>query len=338
MSRIAGCGEVGAAVESDAAVTLMTAAVRCCRPTTAVRVSHADIVAANDQHAPESPPGSDSWSKTRKKGRTVTQDEPGVPEGIDTRVASPARVYDYWLGGKDNYAVDRAAGEAYKEAFPGIIRAVRINRAFLGRAIHYLAAEAGVRQFLDIGTGLPTANNTHEVAQRAAPDSRVVYVDNDPVVLLHAETLMTSSPEGACDYIQADVRDLETVLAGAAKTLDYSRPVAVTLLMILQFISDESDPWRIIGTIMAALPTGSYLVITHPTGDVIEHSDAAKRYNSHMGDNQAVLRSAEEIARFFDGLELLDPGLVQLHQWRPGPGADAARFQLPALGAVGRKP
>ena len=267
-------------------------------------------------------------------------DEPVAPAGINTRVPSPARVYDYWLGGKDNFAVDRAAAEAFMEAFPGITAAVRMNRAFLGRAVTYLAAEEGVRQFLDIGTGLPTENNTHEVAQRAAPGSRVVYVDNDPVVLLHATALMTSSPEGACDYIQADLRDPEAIVKGAAKTLDYTRPVAVSLLQILQFIPNESDPWGLVGTVMDAMPSGSYLVISQPTMEVITDTitTAADSYNSHLPDNQTTLRTHAEILRFFDGLELVEPGLVELPRWRPGPGVNPAGDKVPALAGVGRKP
>jgi S-adenosyl methyltransferase len=270
----------------------------------------------------------------------VAQDEPRAPAGINTKVASPARVYDYWLGGKDNFPADRAAGDAMREAFPGIVTGVRMNRAFLGRAVTYLAAEAGIRQFLDIGTGLPTADNTHEVAQRAAPDSRVVYVDNDPVVLMHAEVLMTSSPEGTCDFVQADLRHPEAVLQAAARTLDLARPVAVSLLMILQFIRDEDDPWQMVATIMNALSPGSYLVVSHPTRDVITSTitSAADRYNSHMGDNQATVRTRPEILRFLSGLDLVEPGLVQLHQWHPGPGAEDSAYQMPALAGVGVKP
>ena len=270
----------------------------------------------------------------------VTQDEPGAPAGINTKVPSPARVYDYWLGGKDNFAVDRVAAEAFMEAFPGIVMGVRASRAFLGRAVHHLAAEAGVRQFLDIGTGLPTGNNTHEVAQAAAPESRVVYVDNDPVVLLHATALMTSTPEGSCDYIHADLREPENILKGAAKTLDFALPVAVSLLQILQFIPDEGDPWGLVATIMDALPSGSYLVITQPTSDVITGTitKAIDSYNSHLIETPATLRTTEEIRRFFDGLELIDPGLVQLHRWRPGLGADTSAYEVPALAGVARKP
>jgi O-methyltransferase involved in polyketide biosynthesis len=275
-----------------------------------------------------------------QEGGMVTHDEPQAPAGINTKVPSPARVYDYWLGGKDNFAVDRVAAEAFMEAFPGIVNGVRANRAFLGRAVNYLATEAGVRQFLDIGTGLPTANNTHEVAQRAAPDSRVVYVDNDPVVLLHAAALMTSTPEGKCDYIQADLEEPDKILEGAAKTLDYSLPVAVSLLQILQFIPNENDPWGLVRTIMDALPSGSYLVVTQPTGDVITATitEAIDRYNEHLIESPVHLRTTEEIRRFFDGLELIDPGLVQLHRWRPGVGVDASAYEIPALAGVGRKP
>jgi trans-aconitate methyltransferase len=269
----------------------------------------------------------------------MTPDESSVPEGIDARVASPARVYDYWLGGKDNFPADRAAGEAMRQAFPGIISGVRMNRAFLGRAVTYLVTDAGVRQFLDIGTGLPTANNTHEVAQRAAPESRVVYVDNDPIVLSHARALLASSPEGACDYIEADLREPGTILKAAARTLDMRRPVAVSLLMILQFIPDASDPWRLVATLMDAMAPGSYLAISHPTGDVIPATiaQAADRYNSHMGDNQATLRTQEAISRFFCGLDLVEPGLVQLQRWRPGPGVGNGGHDMPALAGLARK-
>jgi O-methyltransferase involved in polyketide biosynthesis len=269
----------------------------------------------------------------------VSDNEPVAPAGINTKVPSPARVYDYWLGGKDNFAVDREAAEAFIKVFPGIIKGVRMNRAFLGRAVTYLIGE-GVRQFLDIGTGLPTENNTHEVAQRLAPESRVVYVDNDPVVLLHATSLMTSTPEGACDYIQADLREPEKILERAKRTLDFSRPVAVSLLQILQFIPDEADPWRLIGTIMDAMPSGSYLVISQPTLDVMGDTitDAADTYNSRLPDNQTTVRTRAEILRFFDGLEMVEPGLVELQQWRPGPGVEPAGNQVPALAGVGRKP
>src|SRR5712675_1362299 len=167
---------------------------------------------------------------------------PGVPE-IDTTTAHPARVYDYWLGGKDNFAADREAAELALQAYPQLAQAVQANRKFLARAVRYLTGEAGIRQFLDIGTGLPAADNTHEVAQREAPDSRIVYVDNDPIVLRHAQALLTSTPEGACDYLQADLRDPEAIVAEAAQTLDFGRPVALMLLAVLQFALDEQDPY-----------------------------------------------------------------------------------------------
>src|SRR6201986_4046095 len=187
---------------------------------------------------------------------------------FDTGVPHPARVYNAILGGKDNYAADRAAAEATIRAFPGNAMAARANRAFLARAVHYLAAEAGIRQFLDIGTGLPSANNTHEVAQRAAPDARIVYIDNDPIVLSHAQALLTSTPEGACAYVDADIRDTGKILKDAANVVDFSRPVAVCLIMILQFVPDEDDPVSIVRALVAALPSGSYLTVAHPASDV----------------------------------------------------------------------
>ena len=180
--------------------------------------------------------------------------EPGARRTIDTSVAHSARVHDYWLGGKDNFAADRAAGDAVMAAYPGIVMSVRANRAFLARAVRFLAAEAGIRQFLDIGTGIPAANNTHEVAQSVAPSCRVVYVDYDPVVLLHAEALLTSPPQGAVDYIDADLRAPQAILAQAAKVLDFSQPVAVMLIAIMHLIVDADDPYRLVSELMAAVP------------------------------------------------------------------------------------
>ncbi len=268
----------------------------------------------------------------------VTQEQPGRRPRLDTSVASIARIYDYWLGGKDNFTVDREAAEAMIRQYPDIVTGVRKNRAFLGRAVHYLAAEAGIRQFLDIGTGLPSSNNTHEVAQRAAPESRIVYVDNDPIVLNHAQALLTSTPEGACAYIDADLRDAGKIVQDAAATLDFTQPVAVCLIMILQFVPDQDDPGQIVRALMDAVPPGSYLTIAHPASDVdMGLGPAFRQLNTRMGPTQVVARSHEQISRFFDGLDLVDPGLVQLHRWRPGPGADTAR-PLAAYGAVARKP
>ena len=201
----------------------------------------------------------------------VTQDQPGRQPQIDTSVASIARIYDYWLGGKDNFKADRDAAEQMIQQYPDIVTGVRKNRAFLGRAVHYLAAEAGIRQFLDIGTGLPSSNNTHEVAQRAAPEARIVYVDNDPIVLSHAQALLTSTPEGACAYVDADIRDTGKILKDAANLLDFSRPVAVCLIMILQFIPDEDNPVSIVRALVDTIPSGSYLTVAHPASDVDQH-------------------------------------------------------------------
>jgi hypothetical protein len=262
-----------------------------------------------------------------------------VPTEINTSVASPARIYDYWLGGKDNFPADQQAAEQVIEVFPGIIPGVRANRAFLGRAVRYLAGEAGIRQFLDIGTGLPTKNNTHEVAQSVAPESRIVYVDNDPIVLVHARALLDSTPQGATDYIEADLREPGKILQGAAATLDFTKPVAITLLMILMLVQDDEDPYGIVGRLLEAVPSGSYLVISHPAGDVDagEIAEAYERLNERMGATQGTLRSHGEVARFFDGLEMVEPGLVQLHRWRPDPGDPGLDRDVPAYAGVGRK-
>jgi len=257
---------------------------------------------------------------------------------LDTSVAHPARVYDYWLGGKDNFAADREAAERVLAAAPGLRYRVRANRAFLGRATRYLAAEADVRQFLDIGTGIPTADNTHEVAQRAAPDSRVVYVDNDPIVLLHAQALLRSTPEGATDYIQADLRDPGTILDRAAALLDFGQPVALMLLGVLHLVQDVEDPWGIVARLMAPLPAGSYLTISHPAIDIHHTQANAQRvYNERVATPQT-LRTREQVARFFTGLDLVEPGLVQVHQWRPDPGDTIPEGTVSAHGGVARKP
>jgi S-adenosyl methyltransferase len=243
---------------------------------------------------------------------------------IDTTKAHPARIYDCWLGGKDNFAADRDAAELALQAYPALAEAIRSNRAFLGRAVRFLVGE-GIRQFLDIGTGLPAADNTHEVAQGEAPDSRVVYVDNDPIVLRHAQALLTSTPEGACDYLQADLRDPETILAEAAKTLDFGRPVALMLLAVLQFALDGDDPYGLVRRLMAALPSGSYLVLSHPTDDFNPNKGESMKVYNERSVEQAVVRGQAETARFFDGLDLLDPGVVPVAGWRPGSAAIAAR-------------
>jgi hypothetical protein len=255
---------------------------------------------------------------------------------IDTTVAHPARVYDYWLGGKDNFAADRAAAEEVLRARPAIRLNVRSNRAFLARSVRYLASEAGITQFLDIGTGIPSANNTHEVAQSVAPGARVVYVDNDPIVLAHARALLTGTT-GPTAYIDADLRDTAAVLAEAARTLDFTQPVAIMLVAVLHLIPDEDDPWGIVAGLTRAVPSGSYLVISHPASDIEADSaaEAARAYNERVAAPMR-RRSREEVRRFLDGLDILDPGVVQTHQWQPVDGDPVA----PSSGyaAVGRKP
>jgi S-adenosyl methyltransferase len=250
---------------------------------------------------------------------------------FDITVAHPARIYDYWLGGKDNYAADRDAAEQAIAANPGILADVRANRAFLARAVGYLSAECGIRQFLDIGTGLPTANNTHEVAQSVAPDSRIVYVDNDPIVLLHARELLTSSPRGATDYLDADLRETSRILAAAARTLDFSKPAAVMMLIVLHLIPDADDPFGLVAGLMDSLAPGSYLVISHAASDVrpAAMAEMTRRVNARLGPSQATMRSRAQIMRFFDGLELVEPGIVQPHRWRPAghvPEADVTAW------------
>ena len=256
-------------------------------------------------------------------------------EAFDRNVPHIARMYDYWLGGKDNYAVDRAVADQIAAIFPDILVGVRAQRAFLGRVVRYLAAEAGISQFLDIGTGLPSADNTHEVAQRIVPQSRVVYVDNSPVVLAHARALLGSGPQGATAFIQADLRDTGRILAEAARILDLSQPVAVLLLGVLPFIPDDDDPATIVARLMAAAPPGSYLAVAHPASDIAAEQMArtVRRFNLQARDPVTV-RTYAEVARFFDGLDLVEPGLVQLHRWR----AESDGLELPNYGGVGRKP
>src|SRR3984885_1083209 len=205
---------------------------------------------------------------------------------FDTSVPHIARVYDYWLGGKDNFAADRELGERTLAAYPNLVFSVRANRAFLARAVRFLTTEMGIRQFLDIGTGIPSANNTHEVAQSVAPECRIVYVDNDPVVLTHARALLTSAPEGATDYIDADLRNADQILAKAAETLDFSQPVAVMLMAILQHLGAEHDPYAVVAQLMAALPAGSYLALSHPAKDIhaAEMAEMANRLNQMMAE------------------------------------------------------
>jgi hypothetical protein len=242
------------------------------------------------------------------------------PPEFNTGVAHPARVYDYWLGGKDNYAADRVLGDAVIAAMPSTRSSARGNRAFLGRAVRYLAAEAGIRQFLDIGTGIPTAGNTHEVAQAAAPESRIVYVDNDPIVMAHARALMTSHPAGATAFLRADLREPGRILADPElrATLDLGKPVALMLVAVLHFLTDTDHPRDIVAELVGALPSGSYLTISNITADFDPDSAA--------------------VARFFTGLDLVDPGVVPLLAWRPDDGTPEDPFAVPSYAAMGRKP
>ncbi len=256
---------------------------------------------------------------------------------FDTSVAHVARVYDYWLGGKDNFAADRAAGDHAIAAYPDIVFSVRANRAFLARAVHYLAAEVGIRQFLDIGTGIPSANNTHEVAQAVAREARVVYVDNDPIVLAHARALLTSGPAGQTSYIEADLRDTGKILAAAAETLDFSRPVAIMLMAILQHIDEADDPYRIVATLLDAVPAGSYLALSHPAADIAatEMGQMAERLNQMMAE-KVTFRTQEQVARFFTGLDLVEPGMVPVPSWRPRTELEA-KSPAALWGGVARK-
>jgi S-adenosyl methyltransferase len=256
---------------------------------------------------------------------------------VDTSVPHSARVWNYWLGGKDNYETDRRLGEQIKEAFPGILQTARADRGFLNRAVRYLAGEAQVRQFLDIGTGLPTVDNTHEVAQQVAPECRIVYVDNDPIVLVHARALLTSTPEGATDYVAADVHEPDTILSAAARTLDFTQPVAITMLGLVHFILDNDEASAVINRLMGAVPAGSYLAISHasPVVDPEGLAENMRQWNAN-GTPKMRTRTAEEIARLFEGLEVLEPGLVSLSRWRPEPSSFTTP-EVDGLGAVARK-
>ncbi|MFE0130887.1 SAM-dependent methyltransferase [Streptomyces sp. NPDC059037] len=256
---------------------------------------------------------------------------------IDTSVPHSARIWNYWLGGKDNYAVDEAAGDAYSAVFPGIVTVARSSRAFLRRNITYLVDDAGIRQFLDIGTGLPTGDNTHEVAQRLAPETRIVYVDHDPMVLAHARALLTSTPEGATAYVDADLSDPDRILAAAAKTLDLTRPTGLILSNILGHVADYDQARSIVARLMEGLPSGSYLSVNDGSrGTDADYEQAQDAYNE-TGAVPYFLRPVDEITAFFDGLELLDPGVVSVPLWRPD-GTAAALEPIGEHGGLARKP
>jgi S-adenosyl methyltransferase len=262
------------------------------------------------------------------------------PPRLDTSVAHIARVYNYWLGGKDNYAADREAGDETVRGYPDMLSSVRANRAFLRRTVRYLTAEAGIRQFLDIGTGLPSADNTHEVAQAVAPQSRVVYVDNDPVVLTHARALLTSDHDGATGYLDADARDVGKILAESRQLLDFSQPVGVMLVAILQFVEDKDDPYRLVAQLTEAVPPGSFVVISHPPSDMQRLAPGLAEALAELSQVMAqrvTPRSREQVTRFFDGLDLIEPGVVPIQQWRPDSDAEAAA-RAGMWGGVGKKP
>jgi hypothetical protein len=274
-----------------------------------------------------------------KNGSPARDPDRVLPE-INTNVAHAARVYDYLLGGKDNFAADRVLGDALAIAMPSARAMVRANRDFLGRAVRYLTKEAGIRQFLDVGTGIPTAGNTHEVAQDAAPVSRIVYVDNDPIVLAHARALMTSDPAGATAFIQADLHDPDKILDDPAlrRTLDLGEPVALMLVAILMYIRNEENPQGLVSALMDALPSGSYLALSHPTADFNPEEVANAVAVTEQAGISFTTRSRAEVAAFFDGLDLVDPGVVPVLAWRPeGAPADDPRAAY-YYGAVGRKP
>ncbi|MFH9548287.1 SAM-dependent methyltransferase [Streptomyces sp. NPDC051445] len=261
-----------------------------------------------------------------------------APARIDTSTPHSARFWNYFVGGKDNYEVDRQIGDQIKEIFPGLVDVAVTSRHFLGRAVRHLADERGIRQFLDVGTGLPTADNTHQVAQRVAPDARIVYVDNDPVVLAHANALLTSTPEGRTAYLDADLYEPEAVLRAAAGTLDLSRPVALMILNTLGHVADHEQAHDLVRRLMAGLASGSHLVISDSTATSEGMIAASRAYNA-SGAVPYHVRSVEEIGGFFDGLELVEPGIVQVTKWRADPG-DPANFDLAvdAYCGVGRKP
>ncbi|GIH63379.1 SAM-dependent methyltransferase [Microbispora siamensis] len=255
---------------------------------------------------------------------------------INTSVPHSARVWDYWLGGKDNFAPDRAVGNEIVKVMPDLPVNARAEREFIGRVVRHLAGEAGIDQFLDVGTGIPTADNTHEVAQRVNPRARIVYVDNDPIVLVHAHALLRSTPEGATDYLDADLREPAPILRQAARTLDFSRPIALMLMGVLEFVPDTDQAHRAVSTLLGALPPGSYLAIAHSVRSP-SMDEAAAKWNASNA-SPLTLRTPKELEEFFDGLEFLPPGLVSLPKWRPEAATSFRDREVYQYGGVGRKP
>jgi SAM-dependent methyltransferase len=266
----------------------------------------------------------------------VTVDATNIDPKIDTSVPHSARIWNYWLGGKDNFAVDRAAGDEYRKVFPGVVDVARASRQFLTRSIEYLAGEAGIRQFLDVGTGLPTADNTHQVAQRIAPEARVVYVDNDPLVLAHARALLVGTPEGVTKYIDADLREPAAIFATAQAILDFDQPIALILSGVLGHVDDTDRARAIVRELLEPLPSGSYLSLNDGTSVIsAEIAEAQDGYNE-TGAAPYKLRSPDEIASYFDGLELVEPGVVPCPRWRTDDAVDTP-LDIDAFGGVGRK-
>jgi hypothetical protein len=264
-------------------------------------------------------------------------DVPGeAPAGIDTTVPHSARIWNHLQGGKDNFAIDREAAAKITEVFPGMADIVRQSRSMLTRAVRFLAGEAGIRQFLDIGAGLPAADNTHEVAQRVSPDARVVYADKDPLVLVHARALLTGTPEGATAYTEADVRDPDTILRKAARTLDLSRPTALMLMGVMGLIADHEEALGIVRRLLAALPPGSYLALYDGSDADPVYVQAISGYNRASGANPYTPRSVPQISTFFEGLELLEPGVVPVPRWRPAGPSEPP--EVACAGGVARKP
>ncbi|MEV0827169.1 SAM-dependent methyltransferase [Nonomuraea rubra] len=258
------------------------------------------------------------------------------PLDPDTGVPSPARIYDLWLGGHDHYEIDRIVSEQILAAVPDLPVLARANREFLGRAVRHLAGEAGVRQFLDIGTGIPTADNTHQVARSVAPDSRVVYVDNDPTVLAHARELLRAAPAGSTVFVDGDLRDPGKILASAAELLDFGRPIGLMLLGVIDFVPGTGTARTIIGELMSAMAPGSHLVLSH--GLVGKQLEEGVRHWNESGGSPMTLRTLEEVTSFFDGLELLEPGVVPLPRWRPTPETLYGDREAVYYAGVGRKP
>ena len=268
----------------------------------------------------------------------MSDPDDGATARLDTGIPHSARLWNYWLGGKDNFAADRAVADQILAMVPEMVASARADRAFLGRVVRYLAGEVGIRDFLDVGTGIPTAENTHEVAQRVAPSSRIVYVDNDPMVLVHARALLTSHPDGKTDYLDADLRDPATIIEGARRTLRWDRPIAVIMLGVLNFVPEDDDAARLVRQVVDEIPSGSYVAISHPTNEINgETMEAALRHWNEGPAAKMVLRSAGQVKRLFGDLELVEPGVVSCSLWHPDK-SDEPVEPVPHFGGVGRKP